>query len=214
MRRLILLRHGQTDYNVAGRMQGHIDSQLTDEGRTQVARAARELARFGADRLISSDLSRAVDTADQVAAVTGLPVKLDSRLRETHLGEWQGRTIDEIEADWPGAIATWRSDPTWAPPGGESRVEVVARSLPVVRELDAELAAGVDGDGDVDGDGRTGLLVAHGGLIAGLASGLLRLPEETWPSIGGVGNARWVTLARRPGHPRWRLTGYNVGAGE
>ncbi|MFC5996835.1 histidine phosphatase family protein [Pseudonocardia hispaniensis] len=205
LRRLILLRHGQTNHNLAGRMQGHVDSQLTDEGRAQALRAASELAKFQPVRLVSSDLSRAVDTAREVAVATGLPIELDTRLRETHLGEWQGRSVEEIEDDWPGAIATWRSDPNWAPPGGESRVQVVARSLPVVQELDAELA------GPVAGDGATVLLVAHGGLIAGLVSGLLELPESVWPSIGGIGNARWAVLARRCDHPRWRLSGYNVG---
>lgn len=202
LRQLVLLRHGQTDYNLAGRMQGHLDSQLTEEGRAQAVRAAPELARFAPDRLASSDLSRAADTANEVGAVVGLPVKLDARLRETHLGDWQGRSVDEIDEGWPGAIATWRSDPAWAPPGGESRVEVVARSMPVVHELDVEFA---------DTGAATALLVAHGGLIAGLVSELLELPRAAWPSIGGIGNARWAVLARRFGHPRWRLTGYNIG---
>jgi glucosyl-3-phosphoglycerate phosphatase len=59
--------------------------------------------------------------------------------------------------------------------------------------------------------GATAVLVAHGGLIAGLVCGLMALPTSTWPSIGGLGNCRWATLARRDDHPRWRLTGYNVG---
>ncbi|MGH3586481.1 MAG: histidine phosphatase family protein, partial [Pseudonocardia sp.] len=129
LRRLVLLRHGQTDHNVAGRMQGHHDSKLTEVGVEQAVHVAPEIARLAPDRLISSDLRRAVDTADVVAAACGRPVKLDPRLRETHLGEWQGRTVAEIEASWPGAIATWRSDPAWAPPGGESRIEVVRRSV-------------------------------------------------------------------------------------
>lgn len=201
---LVLLRHGQTDYNVDGRMQGHIDSRLTDAGRGQAVGVAPEIARLAPDRLISSDLSRAADTADAVGEATGLPVKLDPRLRETHLGDWQGRTVEDIERDWPGAIATWRSDPAWAPPGGESRIDVVRRSRPVVEELDEELDTGA---------GATAVLVAHGGLIAGLVCGLLALPTPTWPSIGGLGNCRWAVLSRRPDHPRWRLAGYNVGAG-
>ena len=80
------------------------------------------------DRLISSDLRRAMHTADIIGDAAGIPVKLDPRLRETHLGEWQGRTVGEIEQTWPGAIAYWRSDPAWAPPGGESRIDVVRRS--------------------------------------------------------------------------------------
>jgi glucosyl-3-phosphoglycerate phosphatase len=205
LRRLILLRHGQTDYNVTGRMQGHLDSVLTSVGHEQAAAAAPVLAALEPDRVVSSDLQRAVDTAEVVGAACGLAVKFDARLRETHLGEWQGHTVAEIDGDYPGAIAAWRSDPTWAPPGGESRVAVVARSRPVVDELDAEFA-------DSDEASSTVLLVAHGGLIAGLVTGLMDLPTEVWPSFGGLGNCRWAVLARRADHPRWRLAGYNVGA--
>ena len=203
LRRIILLRHGQTDYNVTGRMQGHLDSVLTPVGHEQAAAAAPILAALGPDRMVSSDLQRAADTADTVGAACGLPVKFDARLRETHLGDWQGCTVAEIDRDHPGAIATWRSDPTWAPPGGESRVAVVARARPVVDELDAEFA-----DSSAS---TTALLVAHGGLIAGLVTGLMELPTEVWPSFGGLGNCRWAVLARRSDHPRWRLAGYNVG---
>jgi 2,3-bisphosphoglycerate-dependent phosphoglycerate mutase/probable phosphoglycerate mutase len=205
LRRLILLRHGQTDYNVDSRMQGHIDSHLTDAGHEQAAEAAPVLASLAPHRLVSSDLRRAVDTAEVVGAACGLPVKFDPRLRETHLGLWQGHTVAEIERDYPGAIATWRSDPAWAPPEGESRIDVVARSRPVVDELDAEFA-------DSDGVSETVLLVAHGGLIAGLVTGLMDLPPSAWPSFGGLGNCRWAVLARRDDHPRWRLAGYNIGA--
>ncbi|MGI9001682.1 MAG: histidine phosphatase family protein [Pseudonocardia sp.] len=202
LRRLVLLRHGQTMHNVTGRMQGHLDSVLTEVGFAQAVGVAPEIARLGPDRLLSSDLRRAVDTADVIGAAAGRPVKLDARLRETYLGEWQGRSTAEIEQTWPGAIATWRSDPAWAPPGGESRIEVVRRSRPVVDELDGEYTPGAD---------ATVVIVAHSGLIAGLVSGLLALPTSVWPSIGGIGNCRWATLARRDGHLRWRLIGYNVG---
>ena len=204
LRRIVLLRHGQTDYNVTGRMQGHLDSVLTPVGLEQAAAVAPILAALGPDRMVSSDLRRAADTAEVVGAACGLPVKLDARLRETHLGRWQGLTVDEIDRDHPGAIAAWRSDPTWAPPGGESRVAVVARSRPVVEELDAEFA-----DGGTTS--TTALLVAHGGLIAGLVTGLLELPTSAWPSFGGLGNCRWAVLSRRSDHPGWRLAGYNVG---
>ena len=181
--RLILLRHGQTDFNVAGRMQGHLESVLTPIGRAQAVAAAPVVAALAPDRLISSDLSRAADTAELVGAVCGLPVKLDARLRETHLGQWQGMSVDEIEAEYPGAIATWRSDAAWAPPGGESRIQVVERSRPVVDEVDAEPS---------DGGSEALLVVAHGGLIAGLVSGLLDLPARAWPAIGG-----WATAGGR-----------------
>ncbi|ALE72762.1 Phosphoglycerate mutase family [Pseudonocardia sp. Ae168_Ps1] len=204
LRRITLLRHGQTEYNAGGRMQGHLDTRLTDEGRAQAAAAAPLLAGIPFDRIVTSDLSRAHDTATAVAGATGLPLSVDKRLRETHLGDWQGRTVAEIEADDPGAIAAWRSDPRWTPPGGESRVDVVNRSLPVVAELDAAYAD--------DPEERSVLLVAHGGMIAGMVCGLLDLPESAWPVIGGMGNAKWSVVARRADHPRWRLSGYNIGA--
>jgi 2,3-bisphosphoglycerate-dependent phosphoglycerate mutase/probable phosphoglycerate mutase len=155
------------------------------------------------DRIVSSDLARAVDTANTIADVLGLPVKLDKRLRETHLGEWQGRSVDEVEVDYPGQIAEWRGDPRWTPPGGESRVDVVRRSLPVVEEIDTDLAE--------ESGSQSLLIVAHGGMIGGLVSGLLDLPENVWPIIGGMGNCKWAVVARRADHPRWRLSGYNIG---
>jgi 2,3-bisphosphoglycerate-dependent phosphoglycerate mutase/probable phosphoglycerate mutase len=201
--RLVLVRHGQTDWNVEGRMQGHFDSQLTATGLAQARRAAPELARFAPARLISSDLNRAARTAEEVGTACGLPVKLDARLRETDLGRWQGLTADEVEETWPGAIATWRSDPTWAPPGGESRVDVAARATPLVAELDAEFA---------DEPGATVLICAHGGLITALTCALIGLETVSWTVFGGLGNARWVTVQHRPtGHASWRLTGFNVG---
>ncbi|MEQ3553187.1 histidine phosphatase family protein [Pseudonocardia nematodicida] len=204
LRRITLLRHGQTEYNAGGRMQGHLDTKLTADGRAQAAAAAPLLAGFPFDRIVTSDLSRAYDTATAVAEATGLPLAVDKRLRETHLGDWQGRTVADIEAGDPGAIADWRSDPRWIPPGGESRIDVVTRSMPVVDELDAEYAD--------DPAERSVLLVAHGGMIAGLVCGLLELPETAWPVIGGMGNAKWAVVARRADHPRWRLSGYNIGA--
>ena len=185
-------------------MQGHLDSVLTPSATEQAAAAAPVLAALGPDRVVSSDLQpRGRHGRAWSAPACGLPVKFDARLRETHLGDWQGRTVAEIDRDYPGAIATWRSDPGWAPPGGESRVAVVARSRPVVDELDAEFA---DSDGIVDGvagrprrvDRRAGHR-PHGAAHRGLAV------------VRGLGNCRWAVLARREDHPRWRLAGYNVG---
>ena len=203
LRRLVLVRHGQTDYNAEGRMQGHVDSELTARGVAQVRQVAPALAGFDPVRLISSDLSRAARSAEEIGLVCGLPVKLDARLRETHLGEWQGLTPEQVEQGWPGALATWRADPSWAPPGGESRVQVAARARPLVEELDREFA---------DDPPSTVLLCAHGGLITALSCALLNLELPSWTALGGMGNACWVTLRRRSeSGTRWRLTGFNVG---
>ncbi|SFK33455.1 MULTISPECIES: histidine phosphatase family protein [Amycolatopsis] len=198
LRRLVLWRHGETDYNAAGRMQGHLDSALTEVGWNQARFAVPALARFEPDLVIASDLRRATDTATVLTEAIGVPLRIDKRLRETHLGEWQGRTGAEVDVDYPGDRARWRVDATWAPPGGESRVEVAARAAEVVNDL-------LSGDEPLE----TVLLAAHGGLITALTAGLLALPVEAWPQLGGIHNCHWVELSRRDGV--WRLNAYNAG---
>ncbi len=212
LRRLLMLRHGETDFNTERRMQGQLDSSLTELGVAQSRAVAPLLAQYRPDRLLSSDLRRAADTADEVGLACGLPVKLDSRLQETHLGEWQGLTASEIEAADPGALSRWRSDPTWAPPGGESRVDVVSRAMPVITELEAELADNDHEGGTRDEVDATVLLCGHSGVFAGLTAALLALPHANWPVIRGLGNCRWAELTKRDGLRQWRLSGYNLGA--
>ena len=200
LRRLVMWRHGETDYNADRRMQGQLDSVLTPLGLDQARRAAPVLAAFAPQVLLTSDLRRASDTAAVLAEYTGLVAATDKRLRETHLGQWQGLTHAEVDAAWPGARFSWRLDPEWAPPGGETRVEVATRAQAVVSELDAR-------------DVETALLCAHGGLIASLAASLLDLPVANWASFGGIGNCRWTVLERPRPQPElpWRLLTYNAG---
>lgn len=202
LEQLVLWRHGETDYNLAGRIQGHLDSSLTENGLRQARLAAPSIDGFEPSVAVSSDLNRARTTAQAYAEVSGAEVALDKRLRETHVGEWQGLSGAEVEHGWPGALGTWRADPTWAPPGGESRVEVASRAVEVVTELD-------------HGHRGTALLVAHGGLITALTAKLLALPVESWPILGGIRNCHWVVLKRRGGGDhRWRLMAHNAGVGE
>ncbi|GAA1243252.1 histidine phosphatase family protein [Prauserella halophila] len=196
--RIVLWRHGETDYNAAGRMQGHLDSALTEVGWNQARFAVAALARFEPDLVIASDLRRATDTATVLTDVIGVPLRLDKRLRETHLGEWQGMTGSEVGAQAPGDRERWRLDATWAPPGGESRVDVAERAGEVVTDL-------LHGDEEYG----TVLLAAHGGLILALTAYLVDLPVTLWPSLGGIGNCHWVDLRRRD--DRWRLHAYNAG---
>ena len=197
LRRLVLWRHGETDYNAALRMQGQLDSQLTAKGLAQARRAALVLAALAPDVLVTSDLSRAADTAAVLAAETGLPLRVDRRLRETHLGKWQGLTHGDVDAAWPGGIQIWRGNPEWAPPSGETRVEVARRAAQLVGEL----------DGTAHG---TAVLCTHGGLIAGLTPLLLALPVPCWPAFGGISNCHWTVLLRRG--TDWRLESYNTAA--
>ena len=213
VRRLVMLRHGQTEFNAGSRMQGQLDTELTDLGRSQALAAAEVLATRQPLLIVSSDLRRAYDTAETLAQCCGLPVHADPRLRETHLGDWQGLTHDEVDAGSPGARLAWRDDARWAPHGGESRVDVADRSAPLV----AELVAGERQWGADDAE-RPVVLVAHGGLIAALTAALLDLPVDNWPVLGGMGNASWVQLS---GHGaadadvadiRWRLDVWNASA--
>jgi len=208
-----MLRHGQTEFNAGSRMQGQLDTDLTDLGRSQALAAAEVLAKRQPLLIVSSDLRRAYETAETLARCCGLPVDIDHRLRETHLGDWQGLTHDQVDAVSPGARLAWRDDARWAPHAGESRVDVADRSTPVV----AELVAGEPQWGADDAD-RPVVLVAHGGLIAALTAALLDLPVDNWPVLGGMGNASWVQLS---GHGaddaelpdiRWRLDVWNASA--
>lgn len=188
-RRLILIRHGQTDYNATRRMQGQLDTHLSDLGREQAARAGQALAGEPITRIISSDLTRAHDTALIIAEQLGLDVHRDERLRETHLGEWQSRTSAEVDEELPGARAAWRHDATWAPPGGESRVQVADRARPVIEELMRDYD---------EWDSHAVLIVAHGGTISALTSSLLGLEVGMYPILSGLKNTRRSELTARP----------------
>ncbi|WP_089301794.1 histidine phosphatase family protein [Haloechinothrix alba] len=196
MRRLVLWRHGETEYNAAGRMQGQIDTELTPVGWDQARFVVPRLARFAPELVVSSDLRRANDTATVFTEAIGVGLQVDKRLRETHLGQWQGLTSAEVDEGWPGERQRWRADASWSPPGGESRVDVSERAYEVVAELQDSTYAAV-------------MLVAHGGLIVALTARLLGLPLALWPIFTGIGNCHWVDLGRDRG--QWRLLAYNAG---
>ncbi|AGF73179.1 histidine phosphatase family protein [Corynebacterium halotolerans] len=225
-RRLILIRHGQTHYNATRRMQGQLDTQLSEVGRDQAWTAGEKLRNADIQRIIASDLSRAQDTAEIIAGILGVEVGTDPRLRETHLGQWQSKTHMDVDAESPGARAVWRHDASWAPPGGESRLDVAKRARPVVDELMA----------DYDGwEGGSVLFVAHGGTISALTSNLLGFEAGMYPILSGLRNTCWSQLTARPrffpgsaeagdevrpsveftpgtvGDPQWYLDGWNMG---
>lgn len=194
---LILLRHGETDWNRERRMQGHRDIALNAIGLAQAAGAAASVAALQPELIVSSDLQRARVTAQAVAGLAGLPVSTDERLRETSLGLWEGLTRSDVVAGWPGEWEQWRTTSAhYAPPGGESRWQVAERSSAVVEEIDGTAT-------------RRALLVAHGGTIVGLTGRLLQLPADSWSALVGIGNCHWVELHRLEG--RWRLHSYNAG---
>jgi len=179
--RLLIVRHGQTAWNIDGRFQGQLDIPLDEVGQEQAAAVAHRLAQAfqhpleGPVTIYASDLSRAWQTARSIQnAITEatqpepiLPLVLEPRLREMHFGEWQGLTYAEIQACQPAALAAWEAD--WlnnAPPGGETLGQLVERIRAVYLEI---LAAHPDG---------TALVVGHGGALQTLICLALGLPPE------------------------------------
>jgi broad specificity phosphatase PhoE len=134
--RLFLIRHGETDWNVEGRWQGHADVPLNARGRLQSMRMAQFLANCGLTAIYSSDLVRARQTAEILAAMTGLPLYLDPRLREIDQGEWEGLLVSDIQSRYTTLLQQRRQDP-WhvAPPGGETGLQVRARVLAAIEEI-------------------------------------------------------------------------------
>ena len=106
---LILWRHGQTDYNLQGRIQGRVDIPLNDTGREQARRAADCIAALGPTRIVSSPLLRARATAEVLASLTGLSVEIVPELAEKSFGQWEGLKAADIEKQWPDHYATWRA---------------------------------------------------------------------------------------------------------
>jgi broad specificity phosphatase PhoE len=135
---LLLVRHGQTEWNAAGRMQGqtaHV--RLTELGHAQAAAAAQELTTWGPGALVSSDLLRARQTAEHCARTTGLPVTTTPALREQGYGVLEGRPSREL---WD--VVDW-TDPHWAAEGGESLAQLYTRVEAYLDELAASPPAGV-----------------------------------------------------------------------
>lgn len=164
---LMIIRHGETEWNRDLRFQGHGDSPLTATGRAQAKALAARLADAPIDRLISSDLGRTRETAGYIAAATGLELATDPRLRERHYGPFEGLTIPEIKASHPDEYARFRSDdPDYVLPGGESHRQHYRRN---VAFFESYLGAH---------PGTTAALVAHGGVLDSVFRFLAGLPLE------------------------------------
>ncbi|GAB2458445.1 histidine phosphatase family protein [Xylanimonas ulmi] len=202
---VVLLRHGRTGWNVAERLQGQTDVALDDVGRWQAGEAARALVRtHRAARVVSSDLSRAAETAAAYADLLGLAVVPDPRLRERGFGEWEGLTGAEIAQGWPQRHAAWRrgDDDAGLPPGGETRAQVAERVRAAVEDHAARLEPS-----------DTLVVVSHGAAIT-LAIGAMLGLEPGWRGVVGLTNAHWsqLTRARAGSQPTWRVVAHNVGA--
>jgi probable phosphoglycerate mutase len=134
--RLYLIRHGATQLTAEDRFSGHVGVDLSELGREQVQHLAARLADDNIAAVYASPLSRTLDTARIIAAPHSLTPILRDGLREISHGRWEGLTRREVEERFPGEYPAWEADPfTFAPVGGESGVQVLARALPVIREI-------------------------------------------------------------------------------
>src|SRR5258706_9699855 len=167
--RLVLIRHGETEWNRAGRIQGyHADSALTATGREQVRALAVRLAREGIDALYSSDAGRTRETADPIAVATRLPVVYETALRERNYGVFEGHSFTGIESAFPEEFEKFRTrDPHYVPPEGESAAQFRDR---VVTAL--ETAAGRT-------RGWRVAAVTHGGGLGAMYRQRVNIPLET-----------------------------------
>ena len=201
--RIVAVRHGETVWNAEMRMQGQLDTALSERGRRQAARAAEALVGEGIEAIVASDLVRAYDTAGAIAAVLGLPITTDAGLRERCFGIFEGYTDAEIDARWPDQAARWRRhEPTFGPEGGEKLVEFSARAVAAVTRIAA--AAG----------GRTTLVVTHGGVLDCLyraASGLALGAPRSW-ELGNAAINRLLYTGERFTLVGWSDTGHLDGA--
>lgn len=162
---LIIVRHGQTQWNLKLIRQGHLDSPLTEMGVAQAKALAQRLARESFTALYSSDLGRALQTAQMIAEATGHKVVTDPRLRERHLGIFQGLNGDEIREKYPEEYRLHRTvGPTYVIPDGESVEQQVARNVEYLKEI-AERHVG-----------EKIVVVTHGGVLSGLFRHTFSIP--------------------------------------
>jgi probable phosphoglycerate mutase len=188
----VLLRHGQTIWNVERRFQGHTDIPLDETGKAQAERAGRLLAALRPDVIVSSDLARAVATAQPLAKLTGLVVTLDKDLRERSGGKWEGLSDEEIRERYP------KEREAWEPPDGERAPAVAERVAAAFQRAAMSIPPG-----------GLAVVVSHGAALRFGMERVLGVPEEVSGLLGPLSNCSWSVLGQRGN--RWRLLEHNAG---
>ncbi len=184
--RVVAIRHGETEWNVGARIQGQLDIPLNAHGRRQVVRLADALVGEGITAIWSSDLARALRTAEAVGDRLGLPVMTDVGLRERRFGVFEGLTFAEIAERWPADSERWRRrDPDFGAADGETLQAFFDRCTAAVRRLAAAHA------------GETIAVVAHGGVMDCLYRAATRVALDA-PRTWLVGNAAINRLLHSP----------------
>lgn len=185
---LLLIRHGETQWNVDHRVQGHLDIALTERGVEQAFRLRAALAEEAVHAVYTSDLQRARVTAEVIAG-NERPLHVEPRFRESCFGTFEGLTGPECEARFPAEYHSWRSDSVrHRPPGGETLEDLRERCMAALREHLPKHG------------GQTVAVVAHGGPVRAMVCGVLGLPLEIYPKIRveNTSVARLLFTARGP----------------
>lgn len=165
--RVYLVRHGATALTTEDKFSGADGVDLSDDGRHQAAKLGERLAGEGITAAYSSPLSRALDTAHLISDRMGFAPQTRDGLREISHGHWEGLSRREVESRFASEYTTWESDPfTFAPEGGESGLAVLARALPVIREIVAAH------------EGQRVLVVSHKATLRLILSSLLGIDER------------------------------------
>lgn len=201
-RRLVVVRHGETEHNAADIWQGQLDSHLSPRGHEQALDAAPQLAAYEPVALYASDLSRAMDTANPLAQRTGLTVVPDQRFREIHAGQWQGMSGAQVREQFPQDMDKLAAGEDFARGGdGEWVADVADRSSAAARDVIATLP-----------DGSSAVIVTHGVAARALTAALVGMPQQVaWLTLGSLRNAHWAELVEV--RTSWRIAGWNLGAG-
>jgi probable phosphoglycerate mutase len=175
--RLLLVRHGESEWNALGRLQGQADPPLSKLGRRQAAHVASRLVDEGVEAIVSSDLVRAADTAEALASGVGLEVVRREDLREVDLGSWTGASREQLQREVPDLWRRWRVEGVEGWEEGEQYADAMVRVGGAV----ASIAAAHEG--------KTVVAVSHGGSIRLATCHLLGMPADQLGRIMSIGNA-------------------------
>jgi probable phosphoglycerate mutase len=197
-RSLVLLRHGQTSWNLERRAQGHSDVELDETGHAQAATVAPYIAGMAPALLWSSDLARARQTAEYITKEVPVELRLDPRLREFDLGDRTGLTRTEFAEAYPEEYREFRAGHYDVGPGAEARAEVVARVTACVEEVLAALSPG-----------ECGVVVGHGGALKVSVLELLGWSEGMAAGLHALENCGWAVLQDSGVGGRLRLAAWN-----
>lgn len=198
MSRLIVWRHGNTDWNAEGRVQGQSDVPLNDLGRQQAVTAAELLVRLQPDVIVSSDLSRAADTAAALAALTGLSVRTDPRLRERQFGSWQGLLMSQVAVQRPEEYARWVAG-----------ADTIADGIEPLHDMGVRMAAAFTDAVALQPSG-TVVVATHGAAARQGVLHLLGWSTGQIRSFRALQNCHWIELTHEADRG-WQIAAYNVG---